>query len=197
MIRSGLHEVGRLDLSTKKNIILVQMAGFLGLVASAFLFLQAAILLRPDIPTEASFTFSGMEGLVAIAAGLAVFAGAVLVLVVVHEGVHAFFFWLITGERPQLGVTGFYAYVGAPPGVTVARNRYFGIALAPLFVTTVAGLFLLTVVPLIVLPPLLLILILNAAGSIGDIIVSGWLLRYPPSVLVGDQGIAVVVCRPS
>ncbi len=192
-----VQEIGRLDLSTKRNLILVQIAGFFGLVASAFLFLQAAILLRPDLPAEASFTVSGSEGLIAIAIGLAVLAGAVLVLVVVHEGVHAVFFRLVTGERPRLGVTGFYAYVGAPPGVAVTRNRYLGIALAPLFVITAVGLLLFLVVPLIALPPLLLILVLNAAGSVGDIIAVIWLLRYPPSVLVGDQGVAIVVCSPS
>jgi hypothetical protein len=196
MTRSGLQELGRLDLSTKKNFILVQVAGFLALVASAYLFFQAAILLRPDISAEGSFTSSGSEGLLAIAAGLAVLIGAILALVVVHEGVHALFFRLFTGERPHFGFAGIYAYVGAPPGVTVSRNRYFAISLAPLLVITLVGFLLIPRVPLIALPPLLLVLILNAAGSIGDLIASCWLLRYPPSVVVGDQGDAVVVGRP-
>ncbi len=197
MTRSGPEEIGRLDLSTKKNLVLVQAAGFLGFVISAYLFLQAAIHLRPDIPAEASFTFSGSEGLLAIAAAIAVLIGAILALVVVHEGVHALFFRLFTGKRPHFGFTGIYAYVGAPPGVTVSRNRYFAISLAPLLVITLVGLPLIPRVPLIVLPPLLLILILNAAGSVGDLIASCWLLRYPPSVLVEDQGSAVVVGRPA
>ncbi|MDN7024869.1 DUF3267 domain-containing protein [Methanoculleus sp. FWC-SCC1] len=197
MVQPAMQEIGRLDLSTKRNLILLQVAGFIVLLAAGFLALQAAILLRPDIPAEASFTLSGSEGLAAIAAALAVLIGATTVLVAVHEGVHALFFWLVTGKRPYFGVTGFYAYVGAPPGVAITRNRYLGIALAPLLVVTLAGLLLLPAVPLIALPPLLLLLILNAAGSVGDLIASCWLLRYPPSVLVGDQGVAVVVIRPA
>lgn len=197
MMQQAMQEIGRLDLSTKKNLVLLQAAGLIALVVAGVLFLQAAILLRPDIPAEASFTFSGSEGLLVIAAALGVLAGAVAVLVVVHEGVHALFFRAVTGGRPHFGITGFYAYVGAPPGVAVPRNRYLAIALAPLFVVTAAGLLLLPAIPLIALPPLLLLLVLNAAGSVGDLIASCWLLRYPPSVLVGDQGVAVVVTRPA
>jgi len=70
------------------------------------------------------------------------------------------------------------------------------IGLAPLVVITVMGMGLLRVVPKAAIPALLVVVVLNAAGSIGDVLVVSWLLTSPRGSLARDAGDAITIYRP-
>lgn len=107
------------------------------------------------------------------------------VVVVVHEAIHAAVVRLFGGDVSfGVGVTQFvfpYAYVTTTHRLT--RNRFVAVALAPLVVVSLVGTPLMVVLdaPILVLP-----LAFNAAGAVGDLWMTGILLRYPPHVLVED-----------
>lgn len=58
---------------------------------------------------------------------------------------------------------------------------------------TLLGVALLAVVPAVLVLPLALLVVVNIAGAIGDIVVALWLLRYERIALVEDTGDAVTV----
>ncbi|WP_277542058.1 DUF3267 domain-containing protein [Haloarcula laminariae] len=114
---------------------------------------------------------------------------AVGVTVVVHELVHGLVFGrygyrVSYGAMPQIG-----AFYATPFHQFVAREHAFPVALAPLVVISLVGLPLLAVpVPLFAVF-VFLVLLVNAAGAVGDLYIVAYLLRKPPGTLLYDSDI--------
>ncbi len=62
---------------------------------------------------------------------------------------------------------------------------------------TLGGLLLVSVLPLVMLPGLLIFVTFNAAGAVGDLLVCGWLLTFPPTVLAQDVGDVMTLYGPA
>jgi fatty acid desaturase len=171
--------------------------GTVSLVVLLVLFWWLAARLRPD-----ALWILGFQGAGFFATGgvlflwLASLVVATLLMIVLHEAVHGVFFWLFSGKIPLFGFKGFYAYAALPPGVYLERDRYLLTGIAPLLVLTAAGLALVPFIPALTLPVLLFFLVGNASGSVGDVIVIGWLLSKPPEVLIEDNGAVMTVYGP-
>lgn len=69
-------------------------------------------------------------------------------------------------------------------------------ALAPLVLVTAVGLLLMPFVTQTMLPFLLLWLVFNLSGSVGDIAVVIWLLRQPHTIYINDFGDGVSIYHP-
>ncbi len=110
-----------------------------------------------------------------------------VVTITLHELVHGAGFWLATGAPPRFGFKWAYAYAAAPEWF-VPRNSYLGIGFAPFIVLSLAGLALAGWFSSNGLFLLWLALTANAAGSLGDLLVVGWLLFQPAEVWVQDHG---------
>lgn len=121
---------------------------------------------------------------------------AFILVVVVHEAVHFACFWLLSGSRPGIGFTGDFAFVAAPDGLFLSRNRYLASALAPLLVLTVLGLAAVRLVPLSMAWIWVFFLLFNVAGSVSDVRVAAWLLRHPASARILDGGEVMTVFAP-
>jgi hypothetical protein len=106
---------------------------------------------------------------------------------VLHELIHAFFFWRFTKHWANFGFRGVYAFAAAPNWY-IPRNQHLIITLAPLVVISAVGILLMLVVPLPLLPWLVLALVVNAAGAVGDLVTAVWLLRHPEQAYVNDYG---------
>lgn len=115
-------------------------------------------------------------------------------MVFLHEGVHGLCFWLFTQERPHFGLKRSYAYAAAPAWY-LPRQAMLITGLAPLVLLTWLGVGLIPLVPLDWLPALLLMMTLNAAGAVGDLLSAAWLLRQPPDALANDQGDRLLLFR--
>lgn len=171
---------GSIDLEKRRIAIGLNLIGLALLFVFGWIFLQITASVRPEFSTSSLLEIAAESALWLILLGLA----AVLVL---HELVHAFFFWLFTGERPKLGFHALYAFAAAPEWY-LPRGRFIVTAAAPFVLITLAGLLLLPVVSASLVAVLVLGLIANAAGSVGDLVVVGWLLFLPSTAMIRDSG---------
>jgi hypothetical protein len=180
---------GTIDLSKDRKLFLVlNLAAVILFLVSGWLFIGYLRLIRPEETggqfQSVTFTLgSSLMGVLWILLGTAA-------MLIVHEAIHGVFFWLYTHSRPRFGFRGAYAFAAAPDWF-IPRNRYLWIGLSPLVVISLVGLVLLAVVPPSWFGFLLIILVFNASGAIGDIMVVAWLLRKPSSTLAQDQGDSV------
>lgn len=182
---------GEIDLERNRTAaVVLNIVGTILLIVFAFIFLALARTLRPDLPPVA-FSASGLEIFFYIGGALLL----VGLMVILHELIHGVFFWMFTGARPVFGYKGLYAYAGAPDWY-LPRNQYALVGLAPLAVITTAGLLLLTVAPVGWLYGILLVIVANAAGAVGDMLVVAWLFTRPAATLVRDTGDAVTLFHP-
>lgn len=174
----------KLSLLDRKSLILVNIWGIgLFLVSAVFFPLLSGWLSKPGEPT-ASGELHGLSG----AAGfIGLLLGVMVVMIVLHEGLHGVFFWLYTKARPKFAFKGFYAYA-AMPGWYLPRREYLVTALAPLAGITLLGVLGLALLPGWADPPLVWLLILNTSGAVGDLWIVWALLRAPAGVLGCDNG---------
>ena len=116
-------------------------------------------------------------------------------MIVLHEAVHGLFFWVYTGERPEFGFRGVYAYAGAPDWY-LSKNPYLIVGLAPLVLISLVGFAAMLFVPTGWVFPILLFITLNASGAVGDIYAFFWILPKPEEILVRDFGDRMQVFGP-
>lgn len=193
--------LGTINLSKQKGLMLgLNLAALLLLVPIGWVVVSIGVWLRPEaapwlILTEVGwvnrpdggFSFSMPAGYL-----VGTIIGTPLVIVF-HEAMHGLFFWLFTQRRPRFGFKFLYAYAALPPDVYLTRNPYLVVGLAPLIGLTCLGFLLILMMPLVLLPTLVCMLTINAVGSVGDIAVTAWLLRYPTTTLVSDYGDEMIV----
>ncbi len=184
-----------LDLNTNPGLALILNLGGLGLLFGlGWLFLQSLAFLRPEyLSSENILVITGMREFWRAILLLAV---STALMIILHEGLHGLLFWIITGQFPKFGFRGFYAYAAAPEWY-IPRGAYVLIALTPVALITVLGLAAVTVVPLNLVPGALLLVSMNAAGALGDIITVIWLAGKPAGILVYDYGDGVRIYGPA
>jgi len=112
---------------------------------------------------------------------------SILIVLIFHELTHGLFFWLFTHERPTFSLKAGYAFAAAPQWY-LPRLQYLIVGISPLVIITIASMLLIQLVPIFIIKYLLIIATFNAAGSIGDLIVVGWILKQPMNILVKDEG---------
>jgi hypothetical protein len=192
----GYHPAGILDIRADRRLLLaLNAAGLLVTVLSGWLFLWLLLTIRPGAAPAISGDInmaSAAEVLLAIAAVILLSA----VNIVLHEGVHGFFFWRYTGDRPEFAFRIAYAYAAAP-GWYLPRGAFFVTTLAPLVVISLGGLLLSLVLPPGALAAIWLVMVLNASGAVGDLLVAVWMLFQPAGSLFQDRGDAVTVFHPA
>jgi hypothetical protein len=187
-------EAGRLDLGRNKLMaILLNVVALFATLGFAFVFLRLAAWFRgAAAPRWGELTFTGTGALWAVLEVLVLS----VVTVVVHELLHAVGFRAYTGERATFGFKGLYAYAGAPDWY-LPRNQHLVTLLLPFVTITVVGTLLLAVMPAPLLSETVLVLILNAAGAVGDLVALVWLLTKPRHALINDYGDGLVVFAKS
>ncbi|HSG16768.1 MAG TPA: metalloprotease family protein [Anaerolineae bacterium] len=171
---------GNLDLGERKNALLLNLVGLALLFVFGWLFVQLAAAIRPEISATGFFDVIQNLELLYLVVGL-------FVVLVVHELLHGLLFWIYTGERPEFGFRVVYAYASAP-GWYLPRNQFIVAGLAPIVGLTLVGLVLLPLITQALVAELLALMAFNAAASVGDLVVAGWLLRKPATLMVRDSG---------
>ncbi len=175
----------RLSIRDTAPLLLLNLVSLLLLGLASVLMLSLLRWLRPQ-DAAAAFSFS-IESAGDFLPVILTLLGATFGMMVVHEAFHGIFFWHYTGTRPKFGFRGAYAFAAAPDWY-VRRTPYLVTSLAPLVGITLIGILLLALVPVRWVPLLVLVVVFNAAGAVGDLWVAYWLLRCPPDALGNDQG---------
>jgi Putative zincin peptidase len=127
---------------------------------------------------------SGSIGAVAILLGLFINIVIYVLVMFLHEGIHAlaFAFW---GGRPYFGAKLPLALFCGAKNQIFRRNHYLVVGLAPLVIITVAGIIFTLLSPALAVYTLLGT-IGNFSGAAGDLWVALRLLSQPKDVLVED-----------
>lgn len=176
----------KIDLSENRGLVIVlNVAGVFLFILFGWVFFRIGAILRPDVNINEVLQASSPILIILIIISF-------ILVIILHELIHGLFFWWLTGDRPEFGFRGAYAYAGAPDWY-LPRFPYLIIGSAPLVVITILGIALILFVPPRVLFPLLFALVTNAAGSLGDILVVGWLITVQQAILVCDTGDAISV----
>jgi hypothetical protein len=124
---------------------------------------------------------AGLLGVAGIVAGNVL---GYLVVLPLHEGVHAAVI-LALGGRPRFGLRLPFALYCTAPGQLFTRAGYAAVALAPLVAISLAGAAAIWLSPTAGLY-LLLALAGNVSGAVGDLVAARGLLRLPPGALIAD-----------
>lgn len=172
-----------LDLTNRKLMLGMNVAGVLLLFIFGWFFLGVAALIAPQ------FFWLELQMLLRLIS-LPAFLLTILLVVVLHELSHALFFWLFCRERPKIGFNWLYAYAAAPDWY-FTRRQFVLIGLAPVLLLTLAGIGAMPFVSFLTTARLILALTVNAAGAVGDFLVVIWVLGQPANILLRDEGTAV------
>lgn len=141
---------------------------------------------------------SSVSGAINILGVLGMILGFALTLAL-HELIHGLAMqWY--GAKPSYGVlwAGLALYATAP-GYAFRRNNYLIISLGPLVGLSILCALLL-MLPMIggwTITVIVLCAAINAAGAMGDIWITGIVLRYPPQAYIVDEKDGVRVLMPA
>jgi len=188
---NSYRSIGTFDVrNNSQTMIRLNILGFVLFAVSAWFFAVVLNVLRPEEAKNGlAVSFSDLGGMVQSVLAVILATGAMIVL---HEAVHGIFFWLFTRSIPKFAFKGLYAYAAAPQWY-LPKSYYLVVALAPLVVLSLAGMALMLVVPSSWFIILLLFLVINASGAIGDLWVTAWLVRQPNTCYANDLGDAVTL----
>ena len=179
----------RLNIEDKRTQLILNIAGLVLLaVFGVLFFLWMAAFHSADFAAGIQFNLQIGQFLAAIL--------ALIIVLVLHEGIHGLAYWLLAGVRPVFAFKGAYAYAAAP-GWYVARGPYLAIGLAPLVLLSLAGMLALAVTPLSWLAVIYFAVVMNAAGAVGDLWVAVLLLRAPRGCLALDSGEEIQLFAPA
>jgi hypothetical protein len=179
----------RLNIEDKRTQLILNIAGLVLLAVFGMLFfLWMAAFHSADFAAGIQFNLQIGQFLAAIL--------ALIIVLVLHEGIHGLAYWLLAGVRPVFAFKGAYAYAAAP-GWYMARGPYLAIGLAPLVLLSLAGMLALAVAPLSWLAVIYFAVVMNAAGAVGDLWVAVLLLRAPRGCLALDSGEEIQLFAPA
>ncbi|MGC0249836.1 DUF3267 domain-containing protein [Pseudactinotalea sp. Z1748] len=138
-----------------------------------------------DLPFESAFN-AGVLTAITVAACLA--------YIVAHELTHAVLHWWLTREPPTVAVRFPYLVTGSQAVLT--RSTAVVVALTPLVLYTLVLLDLLRTLPTSFFLTIYVVLVLNVAGSVGDVLQAHAFVKLPPAALIRDDGEETSVFLP-
>jgi hypothetical protein len=117
-----------------------------------------------------------------------------IIIILVHESIHALCLWIITGKRPILratfkGAGGLYVRL---PSWYLSRNAFLVVNLAPVCSITLIGSILIMVLAQSTINLLIFCLSVHLAGATGDLLSSAFLFLQPASLYMTTDGILYI-----
>ncbi len=173
------------SMDLKQNMrlnIILQVIGLGWMVLSGGLLMLGVLWLRPDYLKVLQAGISGN-----LLTGLLLVVVTMTVAVILHEMVHGLFFWLFARHRPEFGIGPGYAYA-AMPDWYYPRGLYLVVGLAPLVLLTLLGLLVSAFAPIYMLGWLLVGMVTNSGGAIGDMYICWRIASEKPAALIKDTG---------
>lgn len=183
----GYHESLRIDLQHDKKLSL--------LVNGTALFILLVMALTAFYFVPLTTLFSMDQGFIMYVLRFAVLILGSLAYIVLHELTHGIFIRKFSGQKPNFGFTGLYAYAGS--SAYFSKIPYLIIALAPVVIWGVVLLVVNLLVPTGWFYVVYFIQMGNLSGAAGDLYVTLRFSRLPKDILVQDSGISMTVYERS
>lgn len=111
----------------------------------------------------------------------------VILVLYLHELVHAALFYITHRQPPKIGMRGFVIFAAAPDHL-IKRRQMIVNALAPFFVISLIGTLLLVYIPVEYIAWIFIPTLVNAAASGGDFMAVVWMLQHRRSAVYHDDG---------
>ena len=183
---AGYKETGQLDFNENRGLgMILTLVGVGLLFGVGWLMSRSLTFLRPAyLSAENILVITGMRE---FWRGVLLLVVSLGLMIVLNEGIRGILLWIVTHQRPKLGFHGFYTYTTAPSWF-IPRNTAIAIRLTPLILITVVGVAVVPLVPLNLIPGVLLLVSLNIASAVGDVVTVWWLSHKPNATLVKDDG---------
>lgn len=157
-------KIWSIDAKNRLTIIILQVVGLIWAFIFGYFLYMVTKVIRPEWHWNIYDVFLLFNEWLVIV----IFIAIGFLFVWLHEITHGIFFLLFTGKKPKIAFSVFYASCAAP-GWYLPTGSYLITTLAPFILLTMFGIIALKFVPLIFIPYLLFVLLLNGGGSIGDI----------------------------
>jgi len=175
----GYAQSGEINLKKDKRLaIILNIVSFFVFIISFILLSIFGAALRTD-----TLNISGSIS----AEAMIILLGLTVFVLILHELIHGFFFWVFSRSKPVFALRPLYAYAGAPTWY-FPKRQYAIIALGPLVIIGAAGVLLTMLVPVSWLLMIAFLVALNTGGAIGDIFVFIRLLKCSPTSFANDTG---------
>jgi hypothetical protein len=176
----GYIEYAKIDfVNSKKDAIIINVIALI-----------VAIMLigLTDVPFK---TVIPEGGLFPLLIKLILLVAALSVYIILHEAFHGLAIGLISRSKPHFGFKYTYAYTGSD--MYFDRLSYIVIALTPIIILGILLLAILFSVPIEWYWFVYIPVILNFAGSAGDLYVTGLTLHMPKNALIHDEGVVITI----
>jgi len=184
----GNKKLSSLDFANdKRQLALSYLIRLIGVFVFTLIFIGFTRLFHPELSTSL-VTYINIElpNVPSVVSWLLVAVSVVLVLTL-HELVHASVFYLDQRIHPQIGWRGLTIFAAAP-GHLHKRGIMIINALAPFTVISILGLVLIALLPVNWLPWIFIPTVVNAAAAGGDFMAVIWLLKQTPDARIEDNG---------
>lgn len=115
--------------------------------------------------------------------------GAVIIVasMILHELLHGLAL-LLTGHTPRFGYARGFLYASMRPDEYLNKRQYLLVTLMPLVSITLVSNAILLLLPPGIGQALLIAVLLNAAASVGDLMVTWLMLRSPTGAIFSERG---------
>ena len=184
----NLKKIDSLDFrNNKKQLIISYLLRILGVLIFSFVFfLIAKSLYEPDQIFFKNLIEIKIESIPSFASIILIIIDVVVVLYL-HELIHAAVFYLTHKQIPKIGIRGFIIFAAAPNKI-INKNQIIINALAPFLVITVIGIVLMTLIPINFSSWIFIPMIVNAASAGGDFMTIYWVSKQPKGAKFIDIG---------
>lgn len=127
---------------------------------------------------------------------LVLFLMTIIIMILLHEAIHALALWFFTRSFPSFGVTHMGSVYVDASNWYLPRTPMFLMLVAPLLVLSMLGILLLCLAsPGIFFKMLIWAILLNAIGAVNDLAVAAWVFFQPATVLIKNSGLALSIYR--
>ena len=111
----------------------------------------------------------------------------VVVVLYLHELIHAAVFYFTHKQKPKIGIRGFILFAAAPNKI-LNKNQMITNAFAPFVVITLVGFLLMRLIPIDFSAWIFIPMVVNAAAAGGDFMTIFWVLKQPKGAKFIDIG---------
>ncbi|MEM7332879.1 MAG: DUF3267 domain-containing protein [Chloroflexota bacterium] len=174
----------RFIMANWKFNLVVNVGSIFLLIIAGWVFLGLAIATKPQYAIQV-FVYL---------IDLPLFLMTLVGVMFVHELCHFLGYWAFSKKLPKIGYKLMYAHADGG-ALYFPKNQFVMISLAPFVIITTVGLIWLTQAHILTIPILILGLAINTAGSLGDLILSMWLLSHPVPSYVFDEGGSIAIYK--
>jgi hypothetical protein len=186
--KNNLHKIGSLDFKNNKRLLILsyvlRLAGIL-FFGYLFFFLARAFAGNNYISLGTLLEIE-IDALPPIASILLLVVCVILVLYM-HEIIHAAVFYFTHRQKPQVGIRGLIIFAAAPDTLLTKRELIVN-AIAPFTVLSLLGIAILSLLPHYYMSWIFIPVVVNAAASGGDFMTIMWISKQPKGSKFIDIG---------